>query len=250
MEEENKKKEGKRSKKKVIITIIIVVVIVLLAGGGFIFYHGNQTGKLIAEVNKMAEVQVINDDGSLVESPIDMEIKTTGSYAVVEETLKSYMNEIITETQEVVKSLDEDKIMNLVSIDNIKEDGPDFTNSKAEIANMREAIDIYVSRMEENTKEDNLLSRIDDKNVSQYYKELYKQLAIDEESGASMKSAIEELKTAQEQAKVALDDLESIFNFLSENKNEWQVEGEQIVFTTQSAYDEYTNLMSTLQTMQ
>ena len=250
MEEENKKKEGKKSKKKVIITIIIVVVIVLLAGGGFIFYHGNQTGKLIAEVNKMAEVQVINDDGSLVESPIDMEIKTTGSYAVVEETLKSYMNEIITETQEVVKSLDEDKIMNLVSIDNIKEDGPDFTNSKAEIANMREAIDIYVSRMEENTKEDNLLSRIDDKNVSQYYKELYKQLAIDEESGASMKSAIEELKTAQEQAKVALDDLESIFNFLSENKNEWQVEGEQIVFTTQSAYDEYTNLMSTLQTMQ
>ena len=250
MEEENKKKEGKRSKKKVIITIIIVVVIVLLAGGGFIFYHGNQTGKLIAEVNKMAEVQVINDDGGLVESPIDMEIKTTGSYAVVEETLKSYMNEIITETQEVVKSLDEDKIMNLVSIDNIKEDGPDFTNSKAEIANMREAIDIYVSRMEENTKEDNLLSRIDDKNVSQYYKELYKQLAIDEESGASMKSAIEELKTAQEQAKVALDDLESIFNFLSENKNEWQVEGEQIVFTTQSAYDEYTNLMSTLQTMQ
>lgn len=250
MEEENKKKEGKRSKKKVIITIIIVVVIVLLAGGGFIFYHGNQTGKLIAEVNKMAEVQVINDDGSLVESPIDMKIKTTGSYAVVEETLKSYMNEIITETQEVVKNLDEDKIMNLVSIDNIKEDGPDFTNSKAEIANMREAIDIYVSRMEENTKEDNLLSRIDDKNVSQYYKELYKQLAIDEESGASMKSAIEELKTAQEQAKVALDDLESIFNFLSENKNEWQVEGEQIVFTTQSAYDEYTNLMSTLQTMQ
>lgn len=250
MEEENKKKEVKKSKKKVIITIIIVVVVILFAVGGFIFYHGNQTSKLVAEVNKMAEVQVINEDGSLVESPIDMQIKTTGSYAVVEETLKSYMNEIITETQELVKSLDEDKIMDLVSIDNIKEDGPDFTNSKAEITNMRESIDIYVSRMEENTKEDNLLSRIDDKNVSEYYKELYKQLAIDEESGASMKSAVEELKVAQEEAKVALDDLESIFNFLSENKNEWQVEGEQIVFTTQSAYDEYTNLMSTLETMQ
>ena len=250
MKEENKKKEGKNSRKKVVIAIIIIVLAVALAVGGFIFYHGNQTGKLITEANKMAEVQIVNEDGSLVENPIDMEIKTTGSYAVVEETLKSYMNEIITETQELIKSLDEDKIMNLVSIDNIKEDGPDFTNSKAEIANMRESIDIYVSRMEENTKEDNLLSRIDDKNVSQYYKELYKQLAIDEESGASMKASIEELKTAQEEAKTALDDLESLFNFLSENKGEWQVEGDQIVFTTQSAYDEYTSLMSTLETMQ
>lgn len=250
MKEENKKKEGKNSKKKVIITIVIIVVVAILAVGGFIFYNGNQTGKLIAEVNKMAEVQVVNEDGSLVENPIDMEIKTTGSYAVVEETLKSYMNEIITETQELVKSLDEDKIMNLVSIDNIKEDGPDFINSKTEITNMREAIDIYVSRIEEYTKEDNLLSKIDDKNVSEYFKELYRQLAIDEESGTSIKDSVEELKTAQEEAKTALDDLESLFNFLSENKGEWQIEGDQIVFTTQSAYDEYTNLMSTLETMQ
>ena len=104
--------------------------------------------------------------------------------------------------------------------------------------------------MEELANEEKLLSRIDDKDVGEYYKELYKKLAVDEESGASMRAAVEELKLAQEDAKTVLEDLESIFNFLSENKDGWQIEGEQIVFTTQSAYDEYANLMSTLETMQ
>ena len=120
MEEKINEKVVKKSKKKVVITIVLIIVIILLVAGGFIFYHGNQTGKLIAEVNKMSEVQMMNEDGSLVENPIDMEIKTTGSYAVVEKTFKDYMNEIITDTQELANTLDEDKIMNLVSIENLK----------------------------------------------------------------------------------------------------------------------------------
>ncbi len=249
MEENVEKKEVKKSKKKVIITVVLIVVLILLVAGGFIFYHGNQTGKLIAEVNKLAEIQMTNADGTLVEEPIDMEIKTTGSYAIVEKTLKDYMNEMVVATKDLANSLDEEKIMNLVSIDNMKEDGPDFTNSKAEIATMRQAINDYIAKMEEYANEDNLLSQIDNKDVGDYYKELYKQLAVDEESSEGMKTSIEELKSAQEEAKTALDDLESIFNFLSDNKDEWQIEDEQIVFTTQSAYDEYTSLMSSLETM-
>lgn len=250
MEEENNEKVVKKSKKKIVITIIAIVVIVFLAAGGFIFYHGNQVAKLIAEVNKISSVQIIDSSGNLIEEPIDMEIKTTGSYAIVEKTLKDYMNEIIIGTQELATNFDENKIMNLVSIDNIKQDGPDFINTKEEITKMKESAERYVNKMEELANEENLLSKIDDKNVGEYYKELYRQLAIDEESGASMRAAVEELKVAQEEAKTALGDLESIFNFLSDNKNEWQIQDEQIMFTTQSAYDEYTNLMASLETMQ
>ena len=250
MEEKINEKVVKKSKKKVVITIVLIIVIILLVAGGFIFYHGNQTGKLIAEVNKMSEVQMMNEDGSLVENPIDMEIKTTGSYAVVEKTFKDYMNEIITDTQELANTLDEDKIMNLVSIENLKEDGPDFTKSKEEIATMKETVSNYVTNMENVANEESLLARIEDKDVGEYYKELYRQLATDKESGASLKVAIEELKTNEEELVQGLDDLNSILNFLSENKNEWQIEENQIVFTTQSAYEEYSELMKTLPTMQ
>ena len=249
MEEKVEKKEVKKSKKKVIITVVVILVLILLVAGGFIFYHGNQTGKLIAEVNKLSEIQMTNADGTLVEEPIDMEIKTTGSYAVVEETFKNYMNEIVTDTQALVDALDQEKIMNLVSIDNMKEDGPDFINSKEEITTMRDAISNYVAKMESLANEETLLSRIDDKDIGEYYKELYRQLATDEESGVSLKDAIDDLKTNEEEAVQALNDLESIFNFLSDNKAKWQIEGEQIVFTTESSYEEYTNLMESLPTM-
>ena len=89
MEEKVEKKEVKKSKKKVIITVVVILVLILLVAGGFIFYHGNQTGKLIAEVNKLSEIQMTNADGTLVEEPIDMEIKTTGSY---EKFLKCFTN--------------------------------------------------------------------------------------------------------------------------------------------------------------
>ena len=249
MEENVEKKEAKKSKKKVIITVVVIVILILLVVGGFVFYHGNQIGKLIAEVNKLAEIEMINEDGTLKEEPIDMQIKTNGSYAVVEKTFKNYMNEIVTDTQELVNTLDQEKIMNLVSIDNMKEDGPDFTKSKEEITTMKNAISSYVTKMETLANEENLLSKIDDKDVGEYYKELYRQLAIDEESGANLKDTIDELKTNEEVAVQALNDLESIFNFLSDNKDEWQIEEEQIVFTTQSAYNEYTSLMSSLETM-
>ena len=250
MEENVEKKEAKKSKKKVIITVVVIVILILLVVGGFVFYHGNQIGKLIAEVNKLAEIEMINEDGTLKEEPIDMQIKTNGSYAVVEKTFKNYMNEIVTDTQELVNTLDQEKIMNLVSIDNMKEDGPDFTKSKEEITTMKNAISSYVTKMETLANEENLLSKIDDKDVGEYYKELYRQLAIDEESGANLKDTIDELKTNEEVAVQALNDLESIFNFLSDNKDEWQIEEEQIVFTTQGADEEYSNLMKSLPTMQ
>lgn len=249
MGDENKKKEGKKSNKKIIITVIIIVLLVFIAIGGFIFYHVNQTNKLVAEVNKIANIEVTNEDGTLKENPIDMEIKTTGSYAVIEKTFKDYVNEVVVLTQELGDALNQDELTKLVSFDNIKEDGPDFVNSKEKVNSMRQAIEQYMSKMQELANGENLLSQIDDKDVSDYYKELYKSLAVDEESGKGMEEAVQALNESGEEAKQALDDLNSIFNFLSENKDEWEIEGDQIVFTTQSAYDEYTNLMSTLETM-
>lgn len=250
MEEKVKNIEGKKSKKKIIIFVVIIVVFAFLLIGGFIFYHVNQTIKLTLEVNKMSDMQIVNEDGTIVEEPIDMEIKTVGSYAVVEKTFKDYMDEIVTSTKELVTTLDKNKVINLVSVDNLKEDGPDFTKSKEEISIMRETMTNYTNKMELLATEEELLSRIDDKDIGEYYKELYKQLAIDEESGVSLKTAIEELKDSEEELIQGLDDLESILNFLSENQNEWQIEGEQIVFTTENGYQEYSNLINSLPTMQ
>lgn len=249
MKGKNDRKEGKKSNKKIIITILIIFVLVFIAIGGFIYYHASQTGRLIAEVNKIANIEVTNEDGSLKENPLDMEIKTTGSYAVVEKTFKDYINQVLVLTQSLGETLDEEELTRLVSFDNIKEDGPDFVKSKEKVANMKQAIEEYMTKMQELANGDNLLSQIDDKDVGDYYKELYKGLALDEESGKKLEEAIQNMNTSGEEAKQALDDLNSVFNFLSENKDKWTIEGEQILFTTEDAYEEYMNLLSTLNTL-
>ncbi len=247
---EEKEKVAKKGSKKIVLIIIAIIVLIFLLAAGFIFYHGNQTGKLISEVNKIAEMQMMNEDGSMVENPIDMEIKTTGSYAVIEKTFKDYVSEVVNSTKDLAEALDEEKIMNLVSIENMQQDGPDFTKSKQEVENMKQAIEEYITKFQEYANEDNLLSKIDDKDVSDYYKELYKTLAVDEDMETSLEDTVQQLNTAGEEAKQALDDLNSIFNFLSENKDDWQIEDGQIVFNTESSYEEYNSLMSSLETMQ
>ena len=248
IEKENKK-TGKKSKKKVITTIIIIVVLILLVAGGFVFYHANQIGKLVSEVNKMSNIEMVDAEGNAIENPLDMEIKTTGSYAIVERTLKDYVNEVVTETQKLSNAFNEEEIVKLASIETIEEDGPDFINSKEKIAELRETVNSYVEKMDELANENYIYTRIDDKDVSEYYKELYRNLATDKETNASLEQSIDELKSAQEEASSVLDGLESIFDFLSENKDEWEIQEGQIVFMTDSAYEEYTNLISALEIM-
>ncbi len=246
MGEENKK-EVKKSKKKLIITIVVIVVIVLVLAGGLVYYHVTQTAKLIAEVNKISQVELIDANGNMLEEPIDMEIKTKGSYAIVEETLKNYINEVFTETQDLAEIFNEEKVMELTSFDTIKEDGPDFVNTKEEIANLRKAANDYVEKMDDFSSEEYIFSKIEDKDIGNYYKELYKNLATDEMTNESMKNSMEELETAKEEVESVLDELESIYNFLSENKDKWEIQGDQIVFTTESAYEEYESLMNSLE---
>ena len=248
-EKKEKNVKTKKSKKKIIIAVIIVVVILALIAA-FILYHYSQLRTLTDEINKVSSIEFVNEDGSIKQdASIDMNIKTKGKYAIVEKTLKDYTNEVVVETQKLSDAFNEEEIVKLASIENIEEDGPDFVNSKEKITELREAVNSYVEKMDEFADENYIYTRIDDKDVSDYYKELYRNLATDKETNASLEQSIEELKSAQEEAVSVLDGLESIFDFLSENKDEWDVEEGQIVFTTDSAYEEYTNLVSALKIM-
>lgn len=244
------KKEAKKSKKKIIIPIVIIVILILIAIGSFVYYHATQIGKLITEVNRISSLELVDVGGNVTDEPIGMELKTKGSYAVVEETLKDYLNDVLEETKNLTQIFNEDKMVKLTSFDTIKEDGPDFIKTKEEIANLRETANDYLEKMESFSSEDYMFSKIEVKDISNYYKELYKNLITDEMSNDSMEKAMEELKSAKEDVDVVLNELESIFDFLSENKNKWEIEGEQIIFTDESVYREYTNLMASLEIMQ
>ena len=242
LNKEKNKEAKKNSKKKIIITVILVLVVVFLLIGGFIFYHGNQLGTLIAEVNKIAEIEIADESGNLIENPLDTEIKTKGSYAVIEKTFKDYMSEVVTSTQNLLKTFNGDKMSNFLTIENIKEDGPDFINTKQEISVMKQTLEDFDNVVSEYFDEEKLLAKIDDKDISDYYKELYKRLAVDEESSKQLKENMEKIEDSEKILEDSLGYLEKIINYLSDNKDYWQIINDQIIFTSQDKLNEYTEM--------
>lgn len=247
VKEEVKEKEvkPKKSKKKIIITIVAVVVIVLLLIAAFIGYHYSQLKILTEEVNKVSTTEYINADGTVKEdASVDMEIKTKGSYAIVEKTLKDYMNEtieVVKESSDVENAISD--LSGISSIDQIAYDAPDFTETKQKISDARQKTLEYFNKLKEKSNKDNLLNAIDDKNVGDYYKELYKRLAIDEESSQSLDSALSELESQEGIIEGVFDYFSNIINFLSENQDAWVIEDGQVLFYNQTKLNEYNTIV-------
>lgn len=247
VKEEVKEKEvkPKKSKKKIIITIVAVVVIVLLLIAAFIGYHYSQLKILTEEVNKLSTTEYINADGTVKEdASVDMEIKTKGSYAIVEKTLKDYMNEtieVVKESSDVEKAISD--LSGISSIEQISYDAPDFTETKQKISDARQKTLEYFNKLKEKSNKDNLLNAIDDKNVGNYYKELYKRLAIDEKSSQNLDSALSELESQEEIIEGVFDYFSNIINFLSDNQDSWVIENGQVLFYNQAKLNEYNTIV-------
>lgn len=79
--------------------------------------------------------------------------------------------------------------------------------------------------------------------VNDDYKELYKTLAIDEESSQNLDTALSDLESQEEIIKSAFDYFSSIINFLSDNKDAWIIENGQILFYSQTKLDEYNEIV-------
>lgn len=236
----------KKKSKKWLIALIIAIVVIIVAVGGFIAYHSSQLGLLTAEVAKLIEI----DAESLESTPIDKEVKTKGGYAVIEETMKEYLSEfydIVTSGPEVI---DLNALENIGSIQNIKEDGPDFIKTKAKIEETKQALTNYVAEVKEKMDIEKFVNAIDDKDVSTYYKELYKNLVRGndiEKNLTKIQETLVELEESEKEAIEQMDKVLKMLNFLSENKASWLVQNNQLLFKDMTKLKEYNQMVRDLQ---
>lgn len=242
---EVKTENKKKSKKGLIIAIIAVILVIIVGISLFVAYHSSQFALLVSETNKITSMEMLKADGTVdQDAKIDMEIKTKGSYAVVEQTLKEYLNETLETSKKAPEVFQNEEIEKLGTFENIKNDAPEFTQTKAKIAEMKKAGEEYLEQLMTLCDKEKLLSAIEDKNVSDYYKEIYKNLAMSEDTEKELSETMEKVKDAKSKITVAFDYLESMFNFLSEHKSDWTIMGNQIMFYNQSVLNQYQELVS------
>lgn len=229
-------------KKKVLITVLVIIVILLGVVGYFVISDMIQEDKLkteLQEINDLSNAETIDIDA--IDERLDR-IVTTGDYAVVEDACKTYLRECFDNILQITDTLNDEQLVNLLSVENYIEDGKEFTKSKEYINGTRTALEICKQKYTEFLTEEKAMSYINDKGLDEYYIDLYKQEFVGDMSEASdgeVESSIDEI------IKI-LDISEQVLNLLSENQNAWEIEGENIVFNSETLSNQYDELINQL----
>ena len=230
-------------KKKILIIIAIIIIIALGTIGYIVFTDIKQEEKLMTELNEISDLvnsENINMDN--VNQRLDR-IVTTGDYAIVEDSFKSYLRENFDNTMQIAEILNDEKIVNILTAQNYKEDGKDFVNTKEYIKTTREKLESCKTKYVEFFTEEKAMSYINNKGLDSYYIDLYKEEFVgDIENTGDTKTVEDSINEIIEILNIS----EETINLLSENKNSWEIQGENIVFSNDSLSEKYDELINSL----
>lgn len=225
-----------KDKKKLGIILLILIFIVGM-GVGYQTFNKKQNAILVEEANKLNSMNIQKDE-------IDMTIKTKGKYAIVEKTMKEYLNDTKQACVGLVDLCSNSELETMLSAENIEADGPEFTATKEKLNNFKTQVNEYIEKLNNLINEDNINNAINDKGVSQKYIELYKNLMLDQDSKESLNTTKESLNKSADQINNALDKMSNILNFLSENKDAWELKDGKIQFKNISKLTEYYKVLN------
>lgn len=230
-------------KKGIIATIIILVVLVLVGVVGYNIYQNiSQTAKLVVETQKISNMDIEKDN-------VDMQIYTKGNYAVVEKAMKDYFNEYAENVKSVSNIVNDEKLGTLLTADNIQNDGPEFGQTIEYINSTKEEFKGKMDRMIELCSEEAINKQIEDKEIGDTYKELYKKLMMDENIPAQLQKVKTQMETSSNQVTTAFDTVLEIINLLKENNGKWSVKENKVVFQDTSLLTQYNSLVLKLSRM-
>lgn len=234
--------------KKIAIIILVIVIAIVAVFSVMVVNDLKQEENLTNEMNTLYDL--IGDfplKYDEIESKLNQTV-TTGSYYEVEIAVKSYMSDIVSSIKQLDNLLDEDSMANVLSASNIKEDGPNFTDTKQYLKESKETLDKVSSNLSNYFTEEKAMTYIENKELDNYYVELYKKYATDSNT-SSLEQDRKEITDTLDQLKALLSKQEEIIDFLVKNKRSWKIEDDTLVFYSESLSEQYTQLTSELENL-
>lgn len=229
-------------KKKIIIAVVVIVVLIVGVLGYMVISDMGQEDKLkteLSEINDLANAETIDMDE--INKRLDRTV-TTGDYAKVEEAFKSYLRDNFDNSIEIADLINDERITTLLTADNYKTDGKDFTESKNYISTTRQKLEECKEKYSEYMTKEKAMSYIEDKGLDSYYVDLYEQEYVgdmDSAKDTTVEDSIDEIISL-------LDTSEKVLNLLSNNQDTWNVEGDNIVFSNDSIRNQYDELINSI----
>lgn len=227
-------------KKKIFIGIGIFVGIILILIGVLVGKDLKQESNLKKELNEISEM-VSDPDGDFKEISRRLNTTvTTGDYQKIEKAAKKYFTDILNDLIDLVTVLNDERITNILTVDNYVNDGKEFLTTRKYIKDTKEKLITGRDSYYELFTEEKVMTYLDGLTIDDYYRDFYRNEIIGDIENEKNDKTVEK---AINQIIDMLDDSEKIINFLVENKNAWKVEGDTIVFDTNELVDQYNNLL-------
>ena len=225
--------------KRLIFAILIVIAAIAGLIYGFMYINNSSAQEAILkeELEKVAQIDITEED-------IDMNIKTIGKYAVVEETMKNYLNEARSIYKNVENYCNTNSVSTIISVKNIEQDDKKLSSVKLALKDYKENLNKEVKKFEELLYEQNIMGAIREKNLKDYYNDIYKSVMLNETIQDNLDYASGKLKKAKEKSLDKLENVDDVIEFLEKNTKSWEIKDGKIQFTNIQKLTEYYDLLN------
>ena len=226
--------------KRLIFAIIIVIILIAVVVGGFLYVQDNskQATILQQEMSTFLEKNILGDE------ELDMEIKSTGNYGVVEKTVKDYINNVRTLYKKAKDFVNDSEISNIVSAENILADEEELTVVSEKINEYKTKFDELENEVKNITDQIIILDAIEKTNVKQSYIDVYKNIMDNEALQTKLTNAQKKIEEEIEKTKDKVSGLEKLVKFLKTNSKYWEVNDGKLQFTNVNKLAEYYQLLN------
>lgn len=223
----------------VLVLFIIGIFIALVAV--FVIKDLSQEDRLKKDI---ASINDLFDMNNLNEKEIRKRLKSyvaTGDNLRLEKALKAYYNDALDYAVVLDDVLNDKRLTNSITINNFKNDGPDFVNTKAYLQSAKNELEKVKKEILNHISHKKVMSYINSKKMDSYYVDLYEEILSDFDFfGTNSREAEESIDSVI----ISLNRIESVIDFLIGCKGKWQIIGNRIIFLEDSLSAEFNSLLS------
>ena len=235
-------------RRKIIIVIVVVVLVIVATITFFVIKDLQQEKSLRKEIDEASNELWERSGGryrNIEQIDVDKISKklkatvTTGDYAKIEKAIKNYMADNLNTMLTISEALNDEVIPNALTAENYQNDGPDFVKTRKILKNTQDKLSASKETMIILSKDDTVMSYL--KNVDDsYYIDLYKEMVGEESSVDDIKKNIDDIVNL-------IQSQQNVLEFLSENKNMWNVQNGKIQFDDDILLNQYNQLLLAVQ---
>ena len=224
-----------------IVSIVFLLFIVFFIGW-FVVKDLRQEKKMEEEISYIQQTlkqEQINMDS--INKKLTHTI-TTGEYSKVERAIKNYLADNIRAMITIDSVLNDDTIENALTTENYQNDGPDFVKTRQILKDMQNKLTSSKETMVTLSQNNTVMSYL--KNVDDsYYIDLYKEMMGEN----STVDDIKDIKKNIDDVVNLIQSQQNVLEFLSENKNMWNVQNGKIQFDDDNLLNQYNQLLLAVQ---